>query len=293
MTENDVKANLGTRRVPPLRPSDFPDAGAAVQTLTSSTRPAGSVDIMLVNPPSPDGGIWIRSQHRVGRRSRENMIWPQVSLAQLASLLVPDYTVDVVDCIATRMTWEEFEKLIDDFEMDQIKSQYETDEEVLEYCSGSADPVGRILLYLAGRHDRETSLLSDSICSGLQITNFCQDVRRDAERNRIYLPKTYWISHGLDQASILAGNRPDELRNALSEWSTVARNKLVFGLPLVRLVPLWLARDLQLFVRGGLCLLDELDRSGYDSWNKPIAVPKLAKLRLILRAWISPRSTVP
>jgi serine/threonine protein kinase len=52
---------------------------------------------MLVNPPSPDGGIWIRSQHRVGRRSRENMIWPQVSLAQLAALLVPDYTVEVVD----------------------------------------------------------------------------------------------------------------------------------------------------------------------------------------------------
>jgi radical SAM superfamily enzyme YgiQ (UPF0313 family) len=114
MTESDVKTNLGTRRVPPLRPSDFPDAGAAVQTLTSSTRPAGSVDIMLVNPPSPDGGIWIRSQHRVGRRSRENMIWPQVSLAQLAALLVPDYTVEVVDCIATRMTWEEFEKLVDE-----------------------------------------------------------------------------------------------------------------------------------------------------------------------------------
>lgn len=109
-----LKRNLGTRRVPPLRPSSFPDAGAAVQTLTSSTRPAGSVDVMLVNPPSPDGGIWIRSQHRVGRRSRENMIWPQVSLAQLAALLVPDYTVEVVDCIATRMTWPEFERLLDE-----------------------------------------------------------------------------------------------------------------------------------------------------------------------------------
>lgn len=109
-----MKRNLGTRRVPPLRPANFPDAGAAVQTLTSSTRPAGSVDILLVNPPSPDGGIWIRSQHRVGRRSRENMIWPQVSLAQLAALLAPDYTVEVVDCIATRMTWPQFEKLLEE-----------------------------------------------------------------------------------------------------------------------------------------------------------------------------------
>jgi hypothetical protein len=81
----DIRDNLGTRRVPPLRPSLFPDAGAAVQTLTSSTRPKGTVDVLLVNPPTPDGGIWIRSQHRVGRRSRENMIWPQVSLAQLVS----------------------------------------------------------------------------------------------------------------------------------------------------------------------------------------------------------------
>ncbi len=110
----DVKANLGSRRIPSLRPANFPDAGAAVQTLTSSRRPAGSVDVLLVNPPSPDGGIWIRSQHRVGRRSRENMIWPQVSLAQLAALLAPDYSVEVVDAIATRMSWTDFEKLLDE-----------------------------------------------------------------------------------------------------------------------------------------------------------------------------------
>lgn len=110
----DVQANLGNRRIASLRAANFPDAGAAVQTLTSSSRPAGSVDVMLVNPPSPDGGIWIRSQHRVGRRSRENMIWPQVSLAQLAALLVPDYTVEVVDAIATRMSWPDFEKLLDE-----------------------------------------------------------------------------------------------------------------------------------------------------------------------------------
>ncbi len=110
----ELRANLGTRRIPPLRPARFPDAGAVVRTLTSSIRPPGSVDVMLVNPPSPDGGIWIRSQHRVGRRSRENMIWPQVSLAQLAALLVPDYTVEVVDAIATRMGWREFEKLVDE-----------------------------------------------------------------------------------------------------------------------------------------------------------------------------------
>jgi len=84
-----------------------------VQAITHTTRPAGAVDILLVNPPAPDGGIWIRSQHRVGRRSRENMIWPQVDLAQMAALLAPDYTVEIVDCIATRMGWPAFERLLE------------------------------------------------------------------------------------------------------------------------------------------------------------------------------------
>jgi len=110
----EIRDNLGTRRIPPLRPSQFPDAGAAVQTLTSSTRPPGLVDILLVNPPTPDGGIWIRSQHRVGRRSRENMIWPQVSLAQMAALLIPEYTVEIIDANALRMGWDEFERILEE-----------------------------------------------------------------------------------------------------------------------------------------------------------------------------------
>ena len=108
-----MRSNLGLHRLPPVPGARFPDAGSVVQTLTSSSRPAGSIDVLLVNPPAPDGGIWIRSQHRVGRRSRENMIWPQVDLAQLAALLVPDYSVTIVDCIATRMGWPEFERLLE------------------------------------------------------------------------------------------------------------------------------------------------------------------------------------
>src|SRR5262249_36049177 len=75
-------------------------------------RPPGAVDVLLVNPPSPDGGIWIRTQHRVGRRSREEMVWPQVSLAQHAAMLADDYTVEVIDAIAERLTWSEFERRV-------------------------------------------------------------------------------------------------------------------------------------------------------------------------------------
>jgi anaerobic magnesium-protoporphyrin IX monomethyl ester cyclase len=109
-----ARENLGTRRVVPLAPPRFPDADAIVHAQILSAARAAKVDVLLVNPPAPDAGIWIRSQHRVGRRSRENMIWPQVSLAQLAALLVPDYAVEIVDAIALRMSWPAFETLLRD-----------------------------------------------------------------------------------------------------------------------------------------------------------------------------------
>ena len=95
-------------RVPPPR---FPDADAVVGGGVGCP-PEAAVDILFVNPPAPDGGIWIRSQHRVGRRSREGMIWPQVGLAQMAALF-PDYRVEVVDAIPLRMDWAEFEHLLE------------------------------------------------------------------------------------------------------------------------------------------------------------------------------------
>jgi radical SAM superfamily enzyme YgiQ (UPF0313 family) len=106
--------NLGTRRLVPLRAARFPDADALVRDRAVGRALDSTVDVLLVNPPSPDGGIWIRSQHRVGRRSRENMIWPQVSLAQLAALLAPDYSVEVIDAIAERLPWPAFEQRLRD-----------------------------------------------------------------------------------------------------------------------------------------------------------------------------------
>jgi radical SAM superfamily enzyme YgiQ (UPF0313 family) len=108
---NDLRHNLGSRSIKPLRSPQFPDAGSAVRHI-SQARPSGAVDVLLVNPPSPDGCIWIRTQHRVGRRSREEMVWPQCSLAQLAAMLQPTYSVAVVDAIAERMGWTEFEALL-------------------------------------------------------------------------------------------------------------------------------------------------------------------------------------
>lgn len=116
--------NLGSRRLPKARTADFPNADEIVrQGLLSTSRSSEAVDILLVNPPTPDGGLWIRTQHRVGRRTRENMIWPQVSLAQMAALLHPTYKVAIIDANAERMRWPEFSKLLDRYQPKYYLSQ--------------------------------------------------------------------------------------------------------------------------------------------------------------------------
>lgn len=113
-TNKEIKwVNLGTRPVKKVRPAEFPDISALMKEPTDAKeRGPETVDVLLVNPPTPDGGIWIRSQHRVGRRSRENMVWPQVELATFAACLSPEYKVEVVDANATRMSWAEFDELL-------------------------------------------------------------------------------------------------------------------------------------------------------------------------------------
>ena len=120
MSKRQEKAswvNLGSRRVPKLRMANYPNADEIVrQGLLHEQRPQSVVDIVLVNPPTPDGGLWIRTQHRVGRRTRENMVWPQVSLAQMAALLHPQYKVAIIDANALQMAWPEFAQKIDELQ---------------------------------------------------------------------------------------------------------------------------------------------------------------------------------
>lgn len=108
--------NLGTRRIANVKMADFPNTDEIVrQGLLTMPRTPEMVDIVLANPPTPDGGLWIRTQHRVGRKTRENMVWPQVSLAQMAALLHPVYSVKIIDANAERMGWKEFEARLDQY----------------------------------------------------------------------------------------------------------------------------------------------------------------------------------
>ena len=114
VTKEKPWINLGSRPVKKFRTAEFPDISSLTKEPIQAERSAKHVDVLLVNPPSPDGGIWIRSQHRVGRRSRENMIWPQVELARMAACLSPEHKLEIVDANATRMDWAAFEKYLEE-----------------------------------------------------------------------------------------------------------------------------------------------------------------------------------
>lgn len=114
---NPLWHNVGNRPLSTGTMHDFSNTdNIVIKGLLSLPRSKDAVDILLVNPPTPDGGLWIRTQHRVGRRTRENMVWPQVSLAQMAALLAPVYTLKIIDANAERMGWKAFSKLLDQYQ---------------------------------------------------------------------------------------------------------------------------------------------------------------------------------
>ncbi|WP_168164168.1 squalene synthase HpnC [Pirellula sp. SH-Sr6A] len=184
-----------------------------------------------------------------------------------------------------------FEDLIHAFVQDQTQTRYDSDEELDRYCAGSANPVGRLLLALANVRDPESERASDAICTGLQLANFCQDMRMDAMRGRIYFPRQRWARQGVTEQEILNGNVSSRLRRAVQDWCFFAEGKLVEGLPLVKRVPYWLARNVQLFVRGGLSILHAIEDAQFDVWSREIEVRRSTKIGLLVRGWLQPRST--
>ena len=105
-----------------------------------------------------------------------------------------------------------FDDLVDAFVQDQTVTRYESWGQVIDYCTRSADPVGRLVLYVCGYRDEKRQQLSDTTCTALQLTNFWQDVRRDIlERDRVYIPADVASSHGLDidtLVSVVAASSP-------------------------------------------------------------------------------------
>jgi squalene synthase HpnC len=180
---------------------------------------------------------------------------------------------------------EPFLDLLSAFRQDQRQNRYETFEELLGYCRRSANPVGRLVLHLGRCHEPENVRLSDSICTGLQLANFWQDVARDWERGRVYLPTESRRRFGYRDEMLSRRECNSQFRELLAYEVQRAESYLLTGKPLIQRVPRELRIDVSLFVRGGLAVLTAIRRTKYDVWSKRPTVNKLAKLKLLLSAW--------
>ena len=182
---------------------------------------------------------------------------------------------------------EPFADLLTAFRQDQTVKRFATMDEVLGYCHYSANPVGRLVLYACGEADQkqeEKFALSDATCSALQLANFWQDVSVDWKKDRVYIPQDEMRRHGVTDATIAAGVATEEFRELLRVEVEYARRLFAQGLPLIGMVSRELAIDLDLFSRGGLEILNAIERRGYDVLSARPAIAKPAKLGLALRA---------
>ena len=173
---------------------------------------------------------------------------------------------------------EPFLRLIEANRMDQRISAYETWADLKHYCVHSADPCGRLVLGVLGRlGDADLVAASDSVCTGLQLVNFLQDVPRDLELGRIYLPAE--DRHAFGDPPL---DRPNEDLRALLRFEARRAAELLSAGELLREgIGGRLGRAVALFARGGLAALDALESAGWDIFSRR---PRPSRARLAREA---------
>jgi squalene synthase HpnC len=179
---------------------------------------------------------------------------------------------------------EPFTDLISAFEQDQRVKSYATFADLLDYCRRSADPVGRLVLRLGRCHTPDNVALSDRICTALQLTNFWQDVARDLDIGRVYLPADDRARFGFADADLHARRATREFRELMRFEVDRARSMFMEGLPLADRVPRELRVQIELFARGGLAILDRIVTQEFDVWSRRPTLSKLDKAAIMARA---------
>lgn len=182
-----------------------------------------------------------------------------------------------------------FQDLISAFRQDQSVNRYENFEQLADYCRRSANPVGHLVLYLGRTASAQSQAYADQVCTGLQLANFWQDIRRDWEINRIYLPREDFAQFDLPPDDLVLAATQPQFKELVRFQVDRAEQYLLRGAPVVGQVPAELKVDIALFVEGGLAIVQSIRRIGYDTWHRRPEVDRLTKLRLLAQAWYNVR----
>ncbi len=163
-----------------------------------------------------------------------------------------------------------FKDLLSAFSQDVTKQRYENFDEIMDYCRRSANPVGRLLLYLYDQTEAESLLLSDQICTALQLINFLQDLLQDFdEHNRIYLPQDEMRKYQVSEADLQNRVSNTAMRNLIQLQIQRARALLLAGAPLGNILPGRIGLELRMIIQGGMRILQKLKNNGGNVFLRP------------------------
>lgn len=163
-----------------------------------------------------------------------------------------------------------FQDLLSAFSQDVTKQRYENIDEVMDYCRRSANPVGRLLLYLYNQAEAENLLLSDQICTALQLINFLQDLYQDYdEHNRIYLPQDEMRKYQINEAALQNRISNTAMQNLVQLQIQRAKVLLLAGAPLGNKLAGRIGLELRMIIQGGMRILRKLEEHGGNVFLRP------------------------
>ncbi|MCA8996290.1 MAG: squalene synthase HpnC [Planctomycetaceae bacterium] len=175
-----------------------------------------------------------------------------------------------------------FADLISAFEQDQRQTRYETFAELENYCQRSANPVGRIVLFLMEQNQGEQVQWSDAICTGLQLANFWQDVSRDLEIGRVYLPQEDLRRFAYSEEELAARTFDDRFRDLMIFQIERTRSYFDAGQELPRRLPGRIGLEIGVVLAGGRVILREIERIDYNVLRTR---PTVSKGQLLRAGW--------
>lgn len=172
-----------------------------------------------------------------------------------------------------------FQKLLIAFKKDVCFTQPETMEELADYCSYSANPVGELILRLFNLYDKKTAELSDNVCTALQLINFWQDISVDLQTQRIYIPKKNLIKYGIEEQDLFSKKKSANFNLCLNELFDFTDKCLNDGSNIVNYLPVFRLRaEISATIHGGRKMLEKCRESGVKLID---ARPKLRKTEML------------
>jgi squalene synthase HpnC len=183
-----------------------------------------------------------------------------------------------------RLPVEALLDLLAAFRLDARDATFKTWDDLLGYCRGSANPVGRLVLALYGIDDPEAIRASDAVCTALQLTNFWQDLGQDLKRGRLFLPLEDLERFGLEREGIARASSRADLTRLLAHECRATRDLFARGTPILRMTPALLSLHLRATIAGGRAILRSVERLGWRVLEKRPTLRGVARIGVVIRA---------